>query len=142
MTVQFERGTALGTLSLTPLIDVVFLLLVFFLVATRFAEEDRETDLPLPFASEAKPLTLAPKEVFVNILNDGRYLLGGEEVDLDELEHLLAQAAVNNPVHQSVIIRADKRVAFDFVVQAINICKRAGIRKYMVNTAGSRSTAE
>ena len=51
MAVKIKKGTALGALSLTPLIDIVFLLLIFFLVATRFAEEDRERDVELPSAS-------------------------------------------------------------------------------------------
>ena len=120
MTVQLPRGRALAALSLTPLIDVVFLLLIFFLVATRFAEEDRELDIPLPDASEAMPLTVAPKEIFINIDEQGQFLVSGNVVDHEELEHLLLQAAVNNPIHQSVVIRAHKQVAFDAVVQAIN----------------------
>ena len=137
MAVKIKKGMAVGTLSLTPLIDVVFLLLIFFLVATRFAEEDRELDVPLPDASEAKPLTVKPREIFVNIDQQGQYFIGRQVVDLDQLEHMLAEAATNNPVNQSVIIRADKRVPFDFVVQAINRCKKAGIQKYMANTAGA-----
>jgi biopolymer transport protein ExbD len=136
MTVQFQSSASITTISLTPLIDVVFLLLVFFLVATRFAEEDRELDLPLPDASEARPLTVEPKEIFVNIDEEGRYLVGGQIVGADELEQILARAAANNPIHQSVIIRADKRVAFDYVVNAVNLCKKTGIRKFTANTAG------
>jgi biopolymer transport protein ExbD len=136
MPVQFQSGNSLTSLSLTPLIDVVFLLLIFFLVATRFAEEERELDLPLPDATEAQPLTVEPQEIFVNIDQAGQYVVSGQQVNLDELEQILNRAAANNPVHQSVIIRADKRVPFDFVVQAINLCKKVGIRKYMANTAG------
>lgn len=136
MAVKIKTGTALGALSLTPLIDVVFLLLIFFLVATRFAQEDRELDVPLPDASEAKPLTVAPKEIFINIDQQGNYYVGGQQVDAQELEVILVRAATNNPLNQSVIIRADKRVPFDFVVQAINLCKKAGIHDYMANTAG------
>jgi len=135
MAVRIKKGTALGSLSLTPLIDVVFLLLIFFLVATRFAQEDRELDVPLPDASEAKPLTVAPKEIFVNIDKDGRYFVDGQVLEPVELEDILLRAATNNPVNQSVVIRADKRVAFDYVVQAINLCKKAGIHDYMANTA-------
>ncbi len=131
MAVKIKKGTALGTLSLTPLIDVVFLLLIFFLVATRFAEEDREMEMPLPDASEAMPLTVAPKEIFVNIDQRGAYFVGGQEVDVDELERILVQSAANNP-HQSAIIRADRRVPFQHVVTAGNLCKRAGV-EYMVN---------
>jgi biopolymer transport protein ExbD len=136
MAVRINKGTALGSLSLTPLIDVVFLLLIFFLVATRFAQEDRELDVPLPDASEAKPLAVAPKEIFVNINREGQYFVDGRELAADELEDILVRAAINNPMHQSVVIRADKRVAFDYVVQAINLCKKAGIHDYMANTAG------
>ncbi|MFV2066056.1 MAG: ExbD/TolR family protein [Pirellulales bacterium] len=136
MAVRINKGTALGSLSLTPLIDVVFLLLIFFLVATRFAQEDRELDVPLPDASEAKPLTVAPKEIFINIDREGHYFVDGHTLDAVELEDILLRAAANNPVNQSVVIRADKRVAFDYVVQAINLCKKAGIHDYMANTAG------
>lgn len=136
MPAQFPSSPSLATLGLTPLIDVVFLLLIFFLVTSRFAQEDRELDLPLPDASEARPLTVEPKELFVNINSDGEYLVSGESVDLPALEQILARAAANNPIHQSVIIRADKRVAFDYVVQAVNLCKKTGIPKFTANTAG------
>lgn len=136
MAVKIHKGSAISTLSLTPLIDVVFLLLIFFLVATRFAQEDREIDVPLPDASEAMPLTVAPKELFINIDQEGRYFVNGESLAVDELEDVLTRAATNNPVNQSVVIRADKRVPFDYVVQAINLCKRAGIQDYMANTSG------
>jgi biopolymer transport protein ExbD len=136
MTVNIKRGTALGSLSLTPLIDVVFLLLIFFLVATRFAQEDRELDVPLPDASEAKPLTVAPKEIFINIDQEGRYYVDRQFLEAAELEALLVRAATNNPLRQSVVIRADKRVPFDHVVRAINLCKKSGIRDYMANTKG------
>ena len=53
MAVKIKQGRALAALSMTPLIDVVFLLLIFFLVATRFEQEDRELDVVLPSASEA-----------------------------------------------------------------------------------------
>jgi len=136
MTVKIQKGTAISTLSLTPLIDVVFLLLIFFLVATRFAQEDREIDVPLPDASEAMPLTIAPKELFINIDQDGKFLVNGQTLDADELEQVLVRAVTNNPVNQSVIIRSHKRAAVEYTVTAIDLCKRAGIHDYMMNTAG------
>lgn len=136
MAVKINKGTAISTLSLTPLIDVVFLLLIFFLVATRFAQEDREIDVPLPDASEAMPLTMAPKELFINIDQDGKFLVNGQTLDADELEEVLVRAVTNNPVNQSVVIRSHKRAAVEYTVTAINLCKRAGIRDYMMNTTG------
>jgi biopolymer transport protein ExbD len=131
MVVKLKTGPPVGTLSLMPLLDVIFLLLIFFLVATRFAEEDREMELPLPDASEAMPLTVAPREVFINIDAEGRYFVQGKEVEAAELEQILLQAAANNP-HQAAIIRADRNVSFQVVVTAGNLCKRAGV-EFMAN---------
>ncbi len=136
MAVKIKKGTALGSLSLTPLIDVVFLLLVFFLVATRFAQEDRELEVQLPTASEARPLTEEPKELFVNIDQDGNYFVAGQRLAAPEVEVALRQAVADNPVNQSVVIRADKRVPFDFVVTIMDLCNRTGVRDYTVTTQG------
>ena len=135
MAVQIKKGTALGALSMTPLIDIVFLLLIFFLVATRFAEEDREIDMPLPTASESKPLIVQPQEIFINITKDGEIFVGGDQFSLVTLEDRLTQAAIQNPVNQSAIIRADKRVPLDKAVAAMNVCNKVGV-KFTVTVDG------
>ena len=136
MPVTIKKGTALSSLSMTPMIDIVFLLLIFFLVTTRFSEEDHELEVMLPTASEAKPLVVKPKEIFINIDTEGRYFLGHKQIDLDSIEKQLANADVNNPTGQTVIIRADKRCKWDSVVSAINACQRAGIHDIRPTTAG------
>ena len=137
MPVTIKKGTALSSLSMTPLIDIVFLLLIFFLVTTRFSEEDHELEVMLPTASEAKPLVVRPKEIFINIDRDGRYFLGNKIVNVNGIEEHLAGADVNNPQGQTVIIRADKRCAWDDVVEAISACQRAGIHDIRPTTAGN-----
>ena len=137
MAVKIKRGHALGTLSLTPLIDVVFLLLIFFLVATRFAQEDRELDVVLPAASEAQPMTHQPREVFVNIDHQGNYFVDGKILSGDEVEAVLRRAVTNNPLNQSVVIRADKRVALDHAVFVMNLCNQVGIFDYRLTTDGN-----
>lgn len=135
MPVKISQGRALSMLSLTSLIDVVFLLLIFFILATRFVtEEDRELDVVLPSASEARPLTAKPKEIFVNIDQHGQYLVGGKTLSIDEVETFLRQAAIDNPVGQSVQIRADKRVALDAAVGVMNACNRVGLTNYYLTT--------
>lgn len=135
MAVKINKGTSLDVLSMTSLIDVVFLLLIFFLVATRFAQEDRELDVVLPAASEARPLIAAPKEVFVNIDKEGAFFVDGRVLGPDEVEQVLRRASTNNPLNQSVIIRADKRVMFDYVVTVMNLCNKVGISDYKVTTS-------
>ena len=135
MAVNIKKGTALEALSLTPLIDIVFLLLIFFLVATRFADVDREMDVELPAASEARPLIMQPKELFINIDDAGKIFSGGQEYDLVGLEELLEEAKSNNPVNQSVILRADKRCELDVVVQVINVCNKTGVSHSLTTSA-------
>jgi len=136
MAVNIKKGMALSALNITPLIDVVFLLLIFFLVATRFAEEDREMDVMLPSASDAVPLTVKRDEIFVNINEHGQIFVGNQEVNEDELKNQLQRAVVNNPVDQAVIIRADKRVELQHAVTVMNLCNMVGITDYSLTIEG------
>ncbi|MFZ5832895.1 MAG: ExbD/TolR family protein [Planctomycetota bacterium] len=133
MAVRIRRGSTLF-FDLTPMIDCVFQLLIFFLVATKFAEEEREIEVKLPEASEAQALTSKPRELFVNIDRAGGYFVAGREVGLPELQQILNQAYVNNPGRASVVIRADRRCAWEYVVAAINACYKARIRDHRVTT--------
>lgn len=135
MAVRIKKGDSLGALNLTPIIDVVFNLLIFFLVATKFEEEDRALPVVLPQASEAMPLTVKPKELFVNVDAEGRYFVSGQYIDEAQLEEALRVASVSNPGRQGVIIRADKRCAWQYIVTVMDLCNKANIRDYRVTTA-------
>ena len=137
MTVKIRKSTALQSLSMTPLIDVVFLLLIFFLVATRFAEEERSMEMKLPTASESKPITMKPKDIELNIDADGNYYLGsGKAMSLAEIEVALGQSAANNPLTQAVVIRADRKSSWDSVAQAMNACYRVGLQDVKTSLSG------
>ena len=133
MVVKIHKGST-QVFDLTPMIDCVFQLLIFFLVATKFAEEERELDVMLPEASEAQPITVKPREMFINIDQDGRYFVTGKMISLKELEQVLQMVWVNNPGRASVIIRADQRCHWKHVVAAMNACTKAKIRDYRVTT--------
>lgn len=133
MPVKIKKG-AVGTIDMTPMIDVVFQLMIFFLVATRLDEAEREFPVALPTASEAKPFTSQPSELFINIERTGRYFVQGRFVTVEELETLLRQSAANNPT-QTVRLRADQESQTKFLVAAINATVKAGIRDYRIDTA-------
>jgi biopolymer transport protein ExbD len=135
MSVRIDKGRLSGGLELTPMIDVVFLLMIFFLVASKLDEADRFIDVVLPKASAAKPLTTRPREFLVNIDREGNYFVGARPVAIGDLQTLLKQAAVDNPKRQTVIVRADENVAHKFVVAAMNACVEAGIEDYQVQSA-------
>ncbi len=134
MSVKIDKGRSAGLVNLTPMIDVVFQLLLFFLVASKFAEDERELNIVLPHASEARPLTTKPDLLFVNVDAQGRYFIGREEFDSKGLEAKLRQVSANNPGQQTVEIRADRQCRWEFVVAVMNLCNKAGIRDYRVTT--------
>jgi biopolymer transport protein ExbD len=127
MAVKIPRGKALNVINLVSMMDVIFQLLIFFVVATEFSKEDREMNVELPTASEAKPLIVQPQEIFINITDEGKVFSGGKEYSTAELEEYLDTAVRNNPANQSAILRADKHCELDSVVQVINVCNRVGI---------------
>lgn len=136
MSVRIDKGRLAGGLELTPMIDVVFLLMIFFLVASKLDEADRSIDVVLPQASAAKPLTSKPREFVINIDRAGNYFAGARPVRLEDLQQLLRQSAADNPQRQTVIVRADENTAHKFVVGAMDACVQAGIEDYQVQSAG------
>lgn len=137
MSITIDRGRATDSLSLMPLIDVVFLLLVFFLVASRFAQEDRQLPVALPNATAAMPMTMQPRELTVNVATDGSYVVQGETLGIEQLQQALLQAVANNPLQQRVLIRADRRAEFQLVVDVMDLCNQAGVVEYRVATLPS-----
>ena len=133
MAVQPKKH-AIGSLSVTPLIDVVFLLLIFFLVSTRFADEARSIEIELPAASQSLPLTSEPREMFINIDKQGQFFVEGKFQHPEPVEALLRQAVTNNPLTQTVVIRADKSTDWQFVLTAFDLCKKVGIQNYTAMT--------
>ncbi len=134
MTIKIKKGRALDSLNLTPLIDVVFLLLIFFLVATRFAQDDRELPVQLPSAVSAVPMTAEPTELVVNVDAAGQYMILGERMALDKVESTLRRAIADNPINQMVIIRGDRNVAFQAVVSVMDLCTKLKVQSYKIST--------
>jgi len=134
MAITIKRSGVIANLSLTPLIDVVFLLLIFFLVTSQFEEEERRLSIVLPSATSAAPMVHRPREIVVDVDAEGNVYLRGQPTTLAELERLLVAAVVENASNQSVIIRADGSASFQPVVSVMDLCNRAGVSDYSVTT--------
>ena len=94
-------------------------------------------EVKLPTASESRPMTFKPKDIELNIDESGKYYLGaGRSMSLEEVRGALSQAAVNNPLTQTVIIRADRSCSWDHVAQAMNACYRAGLKDVKTSLSG------
>lgn len=134
MAVKLNQGTSAGALRLTPLIDVMFMLVIFFLVTTRFEQEERDMDVKLPQASEAQPTIFDGKEVFVTLTPQGEYYVDGERHDSQSLEAKLQTLYLSNPGRQRVTIRADENSRTGQLVAVMNACNRANIHNYTIAT--------
>lgn len=128
MALNIKRGKALDLFNLTPMIDMVFLLLIFFLVSSEFAKDDaKEMPVDLPTASAALPMTSKPKTIYINVTSNGQFVVDEQLLSSRELEGVLARAVRDNPLGQSAVIRADKQVAYQHVMGAMDACVKTQI---------------
>jgi biopolymer transport protein ExbD len=119
-------------LNLTSLIDVVFLLIVFFMTASKFTDPTRDVDLKLPEVAQGDSLSVAPKARSVAIRADGRIELDKEPVTLEELKTRLAEAITAGP-SPTVVILGDAGCPFQHVAAAMAACKQAGVTELSVS---------
>ncbi len=129
-TAEFEET---ATIELTPMIDMVFLLLTFFLVATTFHQEEREMNIALPLANASAPITAMLREFVVNVDRDGTIVVNGTTVELDELRSLVAGAVETNP-DQKVTVRGDRNTPYAGIVSVLDVCKQGGIQEPYLDT--------
>lgn len=133
MLIKAKDAAEGAMLDLTPMIDMMFLLLIFFLVATTFHKEERELQVALPFADAAGPISTTLREIIINVDEAGRIIVAGRAVDTEELRRVIEEAVRVNP-GQKVSVRGDRRSNYGAVVKVLDICKAAGIQEPYLDT--------
>ena|SRR5512145_3153227 len=118
-------------INVMPLIDVVFFLLVFFLIASTFAKEEREAAIKLPGTAAIAPLSAEPKQIIVNVQEDGTAVVGGRAYDGSALLEFLSNAVKAQP-DREVLIRADERGLVKYLAGVISICREAGVNQFKI----------
>lgn len=113
-------------LNLTSMVDVLFLLIIFFMVGAQFTDQERNIDLQVPTVSEAGAMTPAPEKRVVNVDREGRISLDRSEVSLDELTTRLA-AARREYSELGVVVRGDGGGPLQHVADVLSACREAGI---------------
>ncbi len=119
---EYRRHSSFG-LNLTPLIDIVFLLLVFFMLTAHFVEE-KALDVELPRA-QGDASTADEVQVEVIVGPEGELLVNGREVNLDGLEELL-HGLLHAPGNKIVRLRGDRAAHLERAVQVMDAARRAG----------------
>ena len=114
-------------LNLTAMLDVMFLLVIFFMLGTRFIDDERKIGLRVPEVSNRARLPVAAARKEINVYRDGAITLDSTRVSLDELTARLA-AARQRSHDLSVTVRGDSQGAFQHVAAVLTACKQAGIQ--------------
>ncbi len=117
-------------LNLTPMIDVVFLLVIFFMTATQFAEVERAVDLELPtVGSDGATVAALDDERVVGVSAEGTITLDGQPRSVEELKADLvaARESAASASGPAVLIHGDARCDFQHIAVALATCRAAGI---------------
>ena len=116
-------------LNLTPMIDIVFLLIIFFMVGTRFSEIEQQYDIELPTATTVEPMTSRPDSIVLNVARSGDVMISGETVSLEELSTRLT-AARKAYTEQAVLIRGDGEGVYQSIIDVMDLCHKAEIHRF------------
>lgn len=114
------------SLNLTSMIDVLFLLIIFFMVGTRFTDPERNIGVQLPQVRESGALTDAPAKRVINVMKDGEILMDDKAMSLADLTKELTAAHHEYP-ELGVLVRGDASGAFQHVASVLAACRTAGI---------------
>lgn len=116
-------------LNLTPMIDIVFLLIIFFMVGTRFSEIEQQYDIELPTAATVEPMTSRPDSIVLNVARSGDVMISGEIVTLEELSARLVSAR-EAYAEQAVLIRGDGEGVYQSIIDVMDLCHKAEIHRF------------
>jgi biopolymer transport protein ExbD len=124
---------AMVSMDMTPMIDVTFQLIAFFLFVLNFSEIDQDQRINLPLSELARPPDAPYAEpLTVQVTSEEAILFGGNELTLDGLAAAMAREARLIEAHPTkettdvtVIIRADRRVKAGWIQQIIEVCQKA-----------------
>ncbi len=121
-------------IQLAPLVDVLLLLLIFFLMTWNAARNENELDVKVPKASAAKEKMAPIGDVIVNVKADGNVVVNRRTLNGPELTDLL-KGLVRLNADQAVVIRGDEAGAYKNIVNVLNICSEAGVTNVAFATA-------
>lgn len=121
-------------IQLAPLVDVLMLLLIFFLLTWNAARNENELDVKIPKATEAKEKNAPMGDVVVNVKADGNVVVNRRTLTSPQLTDLL-KSLVQLDANQAVVIRGDETGAYKNVVEVLNICSAAGVTNVAFATA-------
>lgn len=114
-----------------PMIDIIFFLLVFFMMSTLYMLEQKTIPLQLPQAT-TQQITL-DKSIAITVLSDGKIMFDQEEVPAKLLQRRI-QAELKSNVNTAFILRSDRKTEYQHIVTVIDELKAAGVKRLSIAT--------
>lgn len=126
MPLKTTKSEELPSINLTPMIDVVFLLIIFFMVGTQFTNSERQIDIHLPGSDNLSAMIATPDRREVLISGEGTAYLDGQPVSVPQLTERLRELRLRYP-ELAVAVRADGDAQQKFVVPIYGAIQSAGV---------------
>lgn len=120
--------------QIAPMVDILLVLLVFFIVTWNFALSENELDVKIPNAAHAKEPQPQVGQVVVNVRMDGSIVMNRKTLTAPELSVKLKELARLYPDY-AVILRGDQNVNYKYIVDVLDICRQANIWNVLFATA-------
>jgi len=136
MQVDLDEGESIDV-QMAPLIDCVFLLLIFFLLATTLKKIQKELPLELPDSAAAIEVREQDDTLVISVDREGRLHLGAEPVTTKELHEHLRNVARTDP-HRRVRIDGDQVTRLQHVVHVLDLCQFEGLKNVAIRTKRER----
>jgi biopolymer transport protein ExbD len=117
-----------GSPNMTPFLDMMFILIIFFLATSRFQQEERDEQIRLVKSRSTLPIATASElPVVINIDREGHKRIDGRVRTLEEIEEFIRARRARQP-DVDVVLRADKRALVEHLAEALEICHRLGVK--------------
>ena len=112
--------------QIAPMVDVLLVLLCFFILTWNFARKEMELDVRVPTAENGGEPSLDVNQTVLNLKADGSMVMNTKPITFDELDKRMATLAKINPDY-AIILRGDENVAYNYVARVLDVCRGAGI---------------
>ena len=137
MRCRSRKSSRAPKLALTSMLDVIFLLLCFFVTVSVFSQWESEISIKLPSAKTADEPERMPGEIILNVDQKGGVKVNGQAMSLADIEARLSRLSKFYP-GQPVIIRADKETKYDDLVKVIDACRAGDVWNFSLATEGAK----
>lgn len=116
--------------QMAPMIDIVFTLLLFFIITSALEQQEKDITVSLPETKTGNPVTQIRSEIIINVDREGAIIIHNEKLSLDVLREKLKQLAdlYKGIASPNVIVRGDRNVPYGRVVEVLDVCAEASMR--------------